>query len=61
MVDMIHLEIRNHERESFIDNLLVRIHFIVVMIRWTGVAPWESRPYTVGYIGVCDQEEGVIE
>jgi len=29
------------EREFFIDNLLVRIHFIVVMIRWTGLAPWE--------------------
>ena len=25
----------------FIDNLLVRIHFIFVMIRWTGLAPWE--------------------
>ena len=25
----------------FIDNLLVRIHFIIVMIRWTGLAPWE--------------------
>jgi len=24
-----------------IDNLLVRIHFIIVMIRWTGLAPWE--------------------
>ena len=24
-----------------IDNLLVRIHFILVMIRWTGLAPWE--------------------
>jgi len=23
------------------DNLLVRIHFIIVMIRWTGLAPWE--------------------
>jgi len=23
----------------FIDNLLVRIHFIIVMIRWTGLAP----------------------
>ena len=22
-------------------NLLVRIHFIIVMIRWTGLAPWE--------------------
>jgi len=26
---------------SFIDNLLVRIHFIIVMSRWTGLAPWE--------------------
>jgi len=25
----------------FIDNLLFRIHFIIVMIRWTGLAPWE--------------------
>ena len=31
------------EREFFIDNLLVRIHFIIVMIRWTGLAPWEHR------------------
>jgi len=23
-----------------IDNLLVRIHFIIVMSRWTGLAPW---------------------
>ena len=29
------------EREFFTDNLLVRIHFIMVMIRWTGLAPWE--------------------
>jgi len=29
------------ERVFFIDNLLVRIHFIIVMIRWTGLAPWE--------------------
>jgi len=29
------------EREFFIDNLLVRIHFIIVMIRWTGLKPWE--------------------
>jgi len=28
------------ERKFFIDNLLVRIHFIIVMIRWTGLAPW---------------------
>ena len=29
------------EREFFIDNLLVRIHVIIVMTRWTGLAPWE--------------------
>jgi len=30
----------HREREFFLDNLLVRIHFIIVMIRWTGLAPW---------------------
>ena len=29
------------ESELFIDNLLVRIHSVIVMIRWTGLAPWE--------------------
>ena len=28
-------------RELFVDNLLVRNHFIIVMIWWTGLAPWE--------------------
>jgi len=28
------------ERDFFIDNLVVRIHSINVMIRWTGLAPW---------------------
>ena len=27
------------EIEFFVDNLLVRVHFIIVMIRWTGHAP----------------------
>jgi len=31
----------SREREFFTDNLLVRIHFIIEMIRWTGLAPWE--------------------
>ena len=31
----------HREREFFIDNLLDRIHFIIVMIGWTGLAPWE--------------------
>ena len=25
----------------FNDNLLVRIQFVMVMIRWAGLAPWE--------------------
>ena len=30
------------------DNLLVRVHFIIVMIRWTGLAPWEFEfPFPV--------------
>jgi len=29
------------QREFFIENLLIRIHFIIEMIRWTGLAPWE--------------------
>ena len=29
------------EREFFIHNLMVRIHFIIVIIGWTGLAPWE--------------------
>ena len=29
------------QREIFIENLLVRIHFIIVKIGWTGLAPWE--------------------
>jgi len=28
-------------QREFFDNLLVRIHFIIVMISWTGLAPWE--------------------
>ena len=27
-------------RDFFSDNLLVRIHLIIEMIRWTGLAPW---------------------
>ena len=34
-------EIAPVERDLFIDNLLVRIHFIILMIRWTGFAPWK--------------------
>ena len=31
------------ERNFFIDNRLVRIHFIIEMIRWTGLAPRELK------------------
>jgi len=31
----------NRERDFFIDNLLVRIYYIIEMIEWTGLAPWE--------------------
>jgi len=34
----------------FIDNLLVRIHFIIVMIRWTGLAP--TKPFRSGILGL---------
>ena len=41
------------EREFFIDNLLVRIHFIIVMIRWTGLAPWEfESPFQGSLISI---------
>ena len=35
------LTLHPKEREFLIDNLLVRNHFIIVMIRWTGLAPRE--------------------
>ena len=42
------------EREFFIDNRLVRIHFIIVMIRWTGLAPWEfESPFPGSLTSTC--------
>ena len=29
------------QKQFFVDNFLVRIHFVIVMIRWTGLAQWE--------------------
>ena len=29
------------EREFFIDDLLVRLHLIIMMTKWTGLAPWD--------------------
>ena len=31
---------RTMARDTLEDNLQVRIHFVIVMIRWTGLAPW---------------------
>ena len=40
-----------HEREFFIDSLLVRIHSIIEMIWWTGLAPWE---FEFPFPGPCE-------
>jgi len=38
---------RAPKKQFFTDNLLVRIHCIIVKIWWTGVAPWEfESPFT---------------
>ena len=37
------------EREFFIDNLLVRIHYIIVMIKWTGLALRSFTQVTVSH------------
>jgi len=38
-----------------IDNLLVRTHFIIVMIRWTGLAPWAYRADVVDRDDLADE------
>jgi len=35
--------VQRQQREFFIDNLMVRIHCIIVMIKWTGFATWERQ------------------
>ena len=46
--------IRLREREFFIDNLLVRIRFIIAMIRWTGLAPWDFEfPFPGSVTSTC--------
>jgi len=39
--DTVHPRQKAREREFFFDNLLVRFHSSIVMIRWTGLASWE--------------------
>ena len=36
------VDVDDHQSRE-IDNLLVRIHLIIVMIRWTGLAPWDCE------------------
>ena len=48
--------------EFFTDNLLVRIHFTIEMIWWTGLTPWEFEfPFpgslTSTFAGGRDVEE----
>ena len=45
------------EIEFFIDNLLVRIHFIIVMMRWTGLAPYSEGWWLVGQEEEEEEEE----
>jgi len=46
--------VAERERDFFIDNLLVRIHMIIVMIRWTGLAPWEFEfPFPGSRVACC--------
>jgi len=57
-----YLEAGLSEREFFINNLLVRIHFIVVMIRCTGLVAWEylaadSRGLVAG---VDEDDRGIV-
>ena len=53
------------ERDFVIDNLLVRNHFIIVMIGWTGLRPWEfefpfrdslTSTFHGGHVGFDPQE-----
>jgi len=46
------------EREFFIDNLLVRIHLIIEMIWWTGLATWEFEFPFPGSLTSTFQGEG---
>ena len=52
-------QVAPREREFFIDNLLVRIHFIIEMIWWTGLAPWEFEfPFPGSITSTFPGEEG---
>ena len=49
-VDAVELK---RERKFLIDNLLVRIHYVMVTFRWTGLAQWEFEfpfPGSLSYL-----------
>jgi hypothetical protein len=50
------------EKGFSIDNLLVRIHFIIEMIWWAGLAPWEFEfPFLCSRVSIFPGQEGVID
>ena len=48
------------ERELLFDNLLARIHFIIVMIKWTGLAPGECEFHFPGNLTSAFQEHSLL-
>ena len=43
----------------FIDNVMVRIHFIIEMIWWTGLAPWQFEfPFPGSLISAFPETKG---
>jgi len=46
------------EREFCIDELVVRIHLIIVMMRWTGLASWK---FGIPYPDVVDRSIEMFE
>jgi len=47
-------DVQTRKSEFFIENLLVRMHFIIEMIWWTGLAPWEFEfPFSGSIISTC--------
>ena len=54
-----HAETAPIERDFFIDNLLVRTHYTIVMIRWPGLAPWEfACPYIYTSVAAANRYRG---
>ena len=46
------------EREFFTDKLLDRIRFIIVMIRWIGLAPWKFEILVRTLNGILNRTSG---